>query len=418
MIKRDYIKIKLSDLKSYEKNNKKHWENVDEIVKSIQANTYIAPIIIDENNVILAGHGRKLALDKLQVSEAEVLQVSGLSEEQKRDFRIRDNKLTELSEWDFENIKFELDDLDIPDLSDLFKDEEELQEEEVEAKEDDYEIPDTITTDIVLWDLFEIGEHRLLCGDSTDSDQVAKLMNGEKADMVFTDPPYGVAINNSNGKILGDEDLQVFDECLPNIELFSKEDSHIYIYFGVQFISECISKIKEYFKQTNILIQRITHENKPSPKGYFKNNYEVCYFSNRRGKDFNSGILEVSESTKNDSRYNGDGFLNTYLALNEIKSTEHNAKSIHPTQKTIEICSFYQKVSSNVDDLILDLFLGSGSTMVASHQLKRKCYGMELDPKYCQVIIDRMIRLDPELTIKKNWAERDHTTGDYTLLNK
>jgi DNA modification methylase len=226
-------------------------------------------------------------------------------------------------------------------------------------------------------------------------------MDGEKADMVFTDPPYGVKIKNTKGDILGDEDLNVFNECLPNIELFSKDNSHIYIYFGVQFISECVLKLNEYFKQNNILIQRITHENKPSPSGYFKNNYEVCYFSNK-GKEFNSGVLEVSETTKKDSRYNGDGFLNTYLALTEIKSTEHNAKSIHPTQKTIEICDFYIKISSNQNNVIMDLFLGSGSTMVASHQLNRKCYGMELDPKYCQVIVDRMMKLDPSLSVKIN----------------
>jgi DNA modification methylase len=327
-----------------------------------------------------------------------IIKASDLTEDEQRQFIIKDN--VSGGEWDWEQLASEWDaekldewGLDMPEFGAV---------EELEAEEDDVNEAPPEEPITVLGDLYEIGEHRLLCGDSTDSDQVAKLMNGQKADMVFTDPPYGVAINNTNGKILGDEDLQVFDECLPNIELFSKEDSHIYIYFGVQFISECVSKIKEYFKQTNILIQRITHENKPSPEGYFKNNYEVCYFSNKGKKKFNSGILEVSESTKNDSRYKGDGFLDTYLALNEIKSTEHNAKSIHPTQKTIEICSFYQKVSSNQNDLVFDLFLGSGSTMVASHQLKRKCYGMELDPKYCDVIVKRMIKLDPTLTVKRN----------------
>lgn len=359
----------------------------------------LRPIVVNEENIVLGGNMRLKACKEAGLKEVHIIKASNLTEEQQREFIVKDN--VGFGEWDWDILANDWDvekltdwGLDLP--NDVFT------TEELEAEEDNYEIPDEIKTDIVIGDLFEIGEHRLLCGDSTNSDDVEKLMNGEKADMVFTDPPYGIAINNANGKILGDEDLQVFDECLLNIELFSKDDSHIYIYFGVQFISECISKIKEYFKQTNILIQRITHENKPSPKGYFKNNYEVCYFSNKSGKDFNSGILEVSESTKNDSRYNGDGFLDTYLALNEIKSTEHNAKSIHPTQKTIEICSFYQKISSNKKDLILDLFLGSGSTMVASHQLKRKCYGMELDPKYCQVIIDRMIKLDPTLEIKRN----------------
>ena len=357
----------------------------------------IRPIVVNKDMIILGGNMRYKACKEAGLKEVPII-ITDLTEEKQREFLIKDN--TSGGEWDWEVLANEWD---VEELESWGLD---VPESEVpqflEAEEDDYEIPNEIETDIVLGDLFEIGEHRLLCGDSTCSDTVAKLMKGEKADMVFTDPPYGVAIKNTNGSILGDEDLEVFNECLPNIELFSKEDSHIYIYFGIQFITECASKIKEYFKQTNILIQRITHENKPSPSGYFKNNYEVCYFSNKGKKGFNSGILEVSESTKNDSRYNGDGFLDTYLALNEIKSTEHNAKSIHPTQKTIEICSFYQKVSSKENDLILDLFLGSGSTMVASHQLKRKCYGIELDPKYCQVIVERMKKLDPNLVIKRN----------------
>jgi DNA modification methylase len=379
--------------------NRKAYESLKKSLKDFPEMKQLREIVVDENLTILGGHQRIHALKELGYSDVTVKQVFGLTEKQKREFIIKDN--TASGEWDTDIIANQWDVEELENWG-VPKFELGLIEPGPEAKEDDFDTTPPEEPITVLGDLYEIGEHRLLCGDSTDSDQVAKLMNGEKADMVFTDPPYGVAINNSNGKILGDENLQVFDECLPNIELFSKEDSHIYIYFGIQFISECVSKIKEYFKQTNILIQRITHENKPSPKGYFKNNYEVCYFSNKSGTDFNSGILEVSESTKNDSRYNGDGFLDTYLALNEIKSTEHNAKSIHPTQKTIEICSFYQKVSSNVDNLILDLFLGSGSTMVASHQLNRKCYGMELDPKYCDVIVTRMLKLDPSLTIKRN----------------
>jgi DNA modification methylase len=394
--------IKISEIKSNPNNPRLIKDDkFKKLVKSIQEfpeMLKLRPIVVNNEMIVLGGNMRLKACIEAGLKEVYILKADDLTEEQQKEFIVKDN--VGFGEWDWDILANEWDTEKLQDWGlDLPLD---VSVQELEAEEDDYEIPNEINTDIVLGDLFEIGEHRLLCGDSTDSDQVAKLMNGQKADMVFTDPPYGVAINNANGKILGDEDLQVFDECLPNLELFSKEDSHVYIYFGIQFISECISKIKEYFKQTNILIQRITHENKPSPEGYFKNNYEVCYFSNKGKKNFNSGILEVSESTKNDNRYKGDGFLDTYLALNEIKSTEHNAKSIHPTQKTIEICSFYQKVSSKVNDLVLDLFLGSGSTMVASHQLKRKCYGMELDPKYCQVIIDRMKKLDPSLEIKRN----------------
>jgi DNA modification methylase len=400
-------KVKISEVKLNPNNPRlikdDKFKKLVQSIKDFPEMLNIRPIVVNQDMIILGGNMRYKACKEAGLKEIPIIKTD-LTEDQQREFLIKDN--TSGGEWDWDVLANEWDTdqleawgLDLPI---------DFNTEVLEAEEDDFEVPEGgIETDIVLGDLFEIGEHRLLCGDSTCSDTVAKLMDGQKADMVFTDPPYGVAIKNTNGSILGDEDLEVFNECLPNIELFSKEDSHIYIYFGIQFITECASKIKEYFKQTNILIQRITHENKPSPSGYFKNNYEVCYFSNKGKKGFNSGILEVSESTKNDSRYNGDGFLDTYLALNEIKSTEHNAKSIHPTQKTIEICSFYQKVSSKENNLILDLFLGSGSTMVASHQLKRKCYGMELDPKYCQVIIDRMKKLDPTLEIKRNGIRQE-----------
>lgn len=389
---KEYKNIKLSKLIPYERNNKKHWLNIDEIVKSIKANTYITPIVVDENNIILAGHWRKLALEKMWDTDADVLVVTGLTETQKRDFRIRDNKLTELSERDFDNLKIELEELDIPELSDLFKDVEEL-EEEVEAKEDDYEIPEVITTDIVLWDLFEIGEHRLLCGDSTDAEQVAQLMNGEKADMVFTDPPYGISIVGNNGKVGGD----------------NKAKNGVY---SKVIADETTDTAKEFYNTCTALGM----ENFIIWGG----NYFVDFlpFSaswiiwDKRG-DMNSNNFADGEM----AWCSFETRVRIYKQLwNGMIREGEKDKRVHPTQKPIKVLSDIITEQIN-GDLLYDGFLGSGSTMVASHQLKRKCYWMELDPKYCQVIIDRMIRLDPELTIKKNWAERDHATGDYTLLS-
>ena len=401
MINREYKKEKLKDIVPYSSNNKKHWANIDEIVKSIQANTYIAPIIVDENNVILAGHGRKLALDKLWIAEAEVLQVSGLSEIQKRDFRIRDNKLTELSDWDFDNLKFELEELQIPDLSGLFKDEKEMEEETPEVKEDDFEVDDQIKTDIVLWDLFEIGEHRLLCGDSTDSDSVAKLMNGEKADMVFTDPPYNVNYEGSNGLKIendnkSDEDFyQFLYDAFLNYEINLKSGGAIYIAHadleGLNF--------RKAFKDVGFKLRSTIIWNKNAlvmGRSDYHWKHEPILYGWKGGASH---------------QWNGDRKQTTVWECDKPKKSGE-----HPTMKPIELVSIAVNNSSKAKDLVLDLFLGSGSTMVAAHQLNRKCYGMELDPKYCQVIIDRMIRLDPELIIKKNWVEYNHATGDYKWL--
>ena len=246
---------------------------------------------------------------------------------------------------------------------------------ELEAEEDDYTEPDNIQVDVVLGDLIEIGEHRLLCGDSTCSDTVAKLMNGNKADMVFTDPPYGISHSgkgitangvkgNDFGEILNDNDVSV---AVDNFNLISSEfPEATLIYWGANYYPQCL----------------------PNGFGW------LFWDKETQGNTFSGGeIAFVNKGVRFDIfRHRWAGFC---------KASEMGEKRVHPTQKPIELVKFCFE-NYNAGNLILDCFLGSGSTMVASHQLKRKCYGMELDPKYCQVIIDRMSKLDSSLDIKIN----------------
>jgi len=236
-------KVKISAIKANSKNPrvikddkfKKLVKSIKEFPEMLEKRPLVCFTDVDGKYVVLGGNMRLKAAQEVGLKELPIVLADDWTQEQRDEFLIKDN--VGFGEWDWDQLANEWDagkldewGVDVPNFDG----------EVLEAEEDDFDttLPDEPIT--VLGDLYEIGEHRLLCGDSTDSDQVGKLMNGQKADMVFTDPPYGVAINNTNGKILGDEDLQVFDECLPNIELFSKEDSHIYIYFGVQFISECV----------------------------------------------------------------------------------------------------------------------------------------------------------------------------------
>jgi site-specific DNA-methyltransferase (adenine-specific) len=232
----------------------------------------------------------------------------------------------------------------------------------------------------VLGDLFKIGEHWLLCGDSTDSDQVAKLMNGEKADMVFTDPPYGYKYESNyqdkHKELLNDDKILNF---LPNGFLFTNDNTAFYVFCGWQTLKEWILEIENAGLQLkNIIIWKKNNWSMGDLKGAYAGQYEIILFAHK-------GRVELQNRRGQD-----------------IWEFDRVPPKKHPTMKPIDLI---QKAINDVikeNQIILDFFLGSGSTMVAAHQLKRKCYGMELYPKYCQVIIDRMRKLDPSLEIKKN----------------
>jgi hypothetical protein len=246
----------------------------------------------------------------------------------------------------------------------------------LEAEEDDFAVPDGgIETDIVLGDLFEIGEHRLLCGDSTDSDSVAKLMNGEKADMVFTDPPYGMSLNTNYQDIhKGASTGKNFDKIINDDKEFNPScifvlDAKEYFLWGADYYKHFLPNGGSW----HIWDKTVGRFN-----GRIGNEFEMCWSKNSHKRE----IISIE-----------------WVGYNGMQK-EDTIKRVHPTQKPVELCMHFIKDYSKNN--VIDLFLGSGSTMVASHQMKRKCYGMELDPKYCQVIIDRMQKLDPTLTIKRN----------------
>jgi DNA modification methylase len=354
----------------------------------------LRPIVVDENNIVLGGNMRLKACIEVGLKEVYIVKADDLTEQQKDEFIVKDN--VGFGEWDWDILANEWDTEKLQDWGlDLPLD---LNVEELEAEEDDFNIPEGgIETDIVLGDLFEIGEHRLICGDSTDSDAVARLMDGQKADMVFTDPPYlmdftgGIhadgskSFNSKHGGIKNDkmskEDGDDFlDAINANIQLFVN---------GAFYICFYRLKLGEYFeslKRTGLEVRALITWN--------KGNHTLS------NSDYMSKCEHIFYGwVKEHNFYGGNNGMDIW----DIPRTQKN--ELHPTMKPIPLCEKAISDASKTEDKVLDLFLGSGSTMVASHQLKRKCYGMELDPKYCQVIIDRMKKLDPSLVIKRNGVE-------------
>ena len=372
-------KVKISEVKTNPKNPRLIKDDkFKKLVKSIQEFPQmleLRPIVVDENNIVLGGNMRLKACKEAGMKEVYIVKAENLTELQKDEFIVKDN--VGFGEWDWDMLANEWDVEKIQDWGlDLPVD---LSVTELEAEEDDFSVPEGgIETDIVLGDLFEIGEHRLLCGDSTDSDQVAKLMNGEKADMVFTDPPYGVdyeGINNDDRK--GLEEL--LRGAFGNMMVSTNNGGSFYCFHSDK-CSDIFSKVYREFCHFSSMIIWVKESIVLSQTDY-QSKHEPCMYG-----WFDNGTHKWYSDRKQES---------VWIA----KSKREEG---HTTPKPIDIITKALNNSSKTNHLILDLFLGSGSTMIASHQLKRKCYGMELDPKYCQVIIDRMKKLDPSLIIKRN----------------
>jgi len=342
----------------------------------------IRPIVVNDDMVVLGGNMRLKACKEAGLKEVPVIKVNDLTEEQQREFIIKDN--VGFGEWDWDLLQAEWDNDLLEDWG-LGLDFDPVDDKEGLTDEDD--VPEVTENPVSkVGDIWLLGEHRVMCGDSTNGGDVALLMNGEKADMVFTDPPYGVDIKGKftgtilNDNLQGDEFINFLTSCFENLNQYN--NGNLYISYEIKNQTLFEKALENCgFKFDEIIIW-----NKDSASFYSKNKYNRKYepiFFIENGKELKCepdvNVWDFAKSSsfasrdENNKRFNEKG----------------NFLVAHPTTKPIGLISKALNNSTSLNNLTLDLFLGSGSTLIASEKKGRKCYGMELDPKYVDVIIKR-----------------------------
>lgn len=407
-IKKEHINLKIKDLIHYKNNNKIHTEeDIKEVIKSIKKDWYIAPICIDENNMLLAWHGRTLALQEMWVTEIDVIKVYWLSEEQKKDYRIRDNTTNLLAQFNLDNLKIELESLwdfskDIVDHLDFdlwlnfWNESENLYREEIED-----EVPEVEKTEIKEGDFFKLWNHYLLCWSSTDENNIKKLLDNSKANMVLTDPPYlmnfegsiwgdGKKSNKHNHKKIENDNLK-WEEGQKFLEDFSRIVKDYcswsyYIFFYRLWIDKIFRALDNiWLKWKNLIIWKKNHFNL-SPSDY-KSIYEPIV--NGWADDYTPIFYWWNEEHKFYWKKGESDVINDIQITSVLESQKTLKNDLHPTMKPIALLEKILNNSSREGEKILDLFWWSWSTLIACEKKNRNCYMMELSPEYVQVIIKR-----------------------------
>ena len=375
---------KITELKLNPKNPRKNDGAVDTVAKSIEEFGFKNPLIIDSQGIVWCGNTRLKAARKLKLKEVPCIIADDLTEEQIRKLALIDNKSSEIAEWDLELLSEELNDLDLSDfeldwgVGDL--------EEEKEVKEDDFDVDANIPEEpkAKLGDIYQLGNHKLMCGDSTKQEDVAKLMDGKLADLLFTDPPYNVSMENKSKQILKSENyshienddlpLEQFKEFLGNIFVNAnnslKDDGSYYVFSCQGGDNEMMMMMM--MRQSGIKCRHQIIWVKDAP----------VFSMGRLDYDYKHEPILYGWKKKHNFYRKGEQDKSVW----EFKRT---ANKLYPTMKPIELIANALQNSTKQNDLILDLFGGSGSTLIACEQLNRNCYMMELDPHYVDVIINR-----------------------------
>lgn len=367
--------IPLKNLKPYENNPRKNDDAVKYVAESIKEFGFKVPIVIDKNNVIVAGHTRYKAAKKLKMSEVPCIIADDLTDEQIKAFRLADNKVAEKAEWDFDLLNAELDDIIDLDME-LFGFEDALQDDAEEAVEDEFEVELPAEPKSKLGDIYQLGDNRLMCGDSTVLEDVEKLMGGVQADMLLTDPPYNVnyegktkdKLKIKNDKMDNDNFRQFLIDAFSNADMVMKPGAVFYIWHadteGYNFRGACFDvgwTVRQclIWNKNSMVMGRQDYQWK----------HEPCLYGWKEG----AGHLWASDRKQT-------------TVINFDKPTRND---MHPTMKPIPLFDYQIKNNTKGGDVVLDLFGGSGTTIMACEQNGRRGYSMEYDPRYVDVIVDR-----------------------------
>lgn len=405
MIDKQFKVMKLSELIPYENNPRINDEAVEDVIASIKQCENIDPIEIDENNIILSGHTRLKALKRLKYKQTEVIQITGLTEEQKRKYRILANKTGETAEWNLSKLEIELADLDFEGYDFDFDgiDFSAENNEPAEVVEDDYNEEPPAEPKSKLGDIYQLGTHRLMCGDSTKVEDMSALMGEDKADMVFTDPPYNVAIGSKNAflnsvqkaghccediandKGMTDEEIgeTLWKPAFANMRDVAKDCCNIYVTMpqGGTHMMMMMMMMKAGWQVKHELMWE---KNSPTfSMGRLDYDYQhepICY-------GWNKSHVFYGKGEQNKSIWKFD---------------KPRKCDLHPTMKPIPLVVNALLNSSKENDIILDAFGGSGTTIMACEQTKRNARLMEFDPKYVDIIIDRWEKFTGQKAVKLN----------------
>ena len=405
----EIIELPIKSIIPYKNNPRHNDKAVEFVANSLRQFGWRQPIVIDEHYEIVAGHTRWKAAKMLGMETVPCVMADDLTPEQVQAYRLADNKTAEMADWDFDLLEQELNDIDpaMFDMADFgfFQGDEVSKNEQKEVTDDDFNPDEEVESRCKRGQLWKLGNHRLICGDSTDPAVIERLMDGVKADCVFTDPPYNVAIGSKNAvlnemnhakrghrvetEIAGDKGLtdaeigeQLWKPAFQNMADHAKDDCSIYVTMPqggthmmmmMMMMADACWQVKHELmwlkNQPTFSMGRLDYDYKHEPIMY---GWKKTHNFYGKGK-FTKSVWEIDKPRES---------------------------KLHPTMKPIELIANALENSTKENDCVLDVFGGSGSTLIACEQLNRACYMMELDPHYCDVIIARWEKLSGGTAVK------------------